>query len=272
MTRTLEQLRTELARSVSRLFTGTATGGGATTLIDTAGLLRYTETDTLQGAYLYIHTTTDGLAPQGESRRIQGYVVATQTITVDRAYSAAVGAGDLYEIYLAPLVLDQWDQCINEAIRTAWPTLFTPAVQLLTPSGGYSYRLSPFADRVLDAEVAFGGTLAGYPSQELVEWYTSGNAGALTLELTRPVQAYADMTIRVLCAVRFDELAVGEATHLDTQYILDTARSRFYQYMSDASRQSERGSFLQLMAHWQEKAAARRKELASMLWGVEGEE
>ena len=269
MTQTLEQLRTALAWAVSRMFAGTATGGSTTTLIDTSGLERYTETDALKGALLYISDTDDGLAPEGESRRIQSFNITTNTITVDRAFGAAVESGDTYEIYLAPLSLDQWDGCVNDAINDAWPDLFSPATEDVSPTGALTYALSSAADRVIGAEVTFGAALAGYPSQRLDQWYTAGTPGALTLKLSRPVPSSANMTIRVLTGQRYDELAAGESTALDEQYILDAGRARFYQRMADASRQSERGTFLQLMAHWQEKAAARRRELALALTGLE---
>jgi len=272
MAQTLEELRTALAWSVARMFAGTATGGSTTTLIDTSGLLRFTETDALQGARLYISGTTDDLAPEGESRRIQSYTVASQTITVAPAFTVAPGAGDTYEIYLAPLTMDQWDGCINDAIRNAWPELFTPAIEEVAPTGALSYTLGASTDRVLGAEITFKTTLAGYASQELLQWFTVGDAGDLTLMLSRPVPSSANMTIRLLVGLRYDELAAGQSTYLDEQYILDAARARFYQRMADASRQSERGTFLQLMAHWQEKSEERLKRLSAILWGETPEE
>jgi hypothetical protein len=272
MALTLEQLRTALAWSVSRMFAGTATGGSTTTLVDINGLPRFTETDALKGARLYIHTTTDGLAPQGESRRVQGFNEATQTITVDRAFSAAPGSGDTYEIYLGPLTMDQWDGCINDAIRNAWPELFTPAIEEVTPTGALEYALSSNTDQVLGAEITFKTGLVGYASQELLQWYSVGLAGGLTLVLGRPVPSSSNMTIRLLVGLRFDELTAGQSTYLDPQYILDAARARFYQRMADASRQSDRGSFLQLMAHWTEKAEERLQRLSSILWGETPEE
>ena len=268
MAQTLEQLRTALAQAVARHFDGTATGGSTTTLIDTAGLQRYTETDALVGAFLYIDDTTDDLAPEGEWRRIEAYNSSTNTITVDRAFTAAVGSGDTYEIYLAPLTLDQWDQCINDAIKGAWPELFTPATEDVTPTGALTYSLSAAADRVLGAEITFSGSYAGYPSQPLLQWYTTGDPGSLVLKLSRPVPG-TDRTIRVLTGQKFDELAAGESTSLDPQYVMDAARVQFYQRMADASRQSDRGSFLRLMAHWQEQAAGRKAALASAQMGFQ---
>lgn len=267
MSKTLEQLRTELAQAVARHFEGTATGGTTTTLIDTGGLARWTADDALKGALLYISTTTDSLAPQGESRRIEAYDESTSTITVSVAFSAAPASGDTYEIFLAPLTLDQWDGAINDAIRDAWPELFIPAIEEVTPTGALSYDLNAATDRVLGAELVFASALAGYPGEDLLQWYTVGEAGDITLMLSRPVPSSSDMTIRCLVGLRFDELTAGQSSVLDMQYIIDAARSRLYQRLADASRQSDRGTYLQLMAHWQGKGEQRLQRLASILWG-----
>lgn len=270
MTKSLEELRTELARAVGCYFAGTATGGTTTTLIDTAGLPRWAEADALKGAYLYISDTTDEGAPEGEWRRIQGFAVTTWVITVDRAFSVAPGAGDTYEIYLAPLTLDQWDQCVNAAIRSAWPQLFTPSTEEVAPTGALTYNLSAAADRVLGAEVTFKGSLAGYPAQPLFEWYVTGTPGALVLNLSHPVpNDSTNMAIRVVTGLQFDELAAEGTTSLDPQYIMDAGRAAFYQLMADASRQSDRQGYLQRMAHWQDQAKDRRLELATALSGLQ---
>lgn len=269
MSQSLEALRTALAEATARLFSGTATGGTTATLIDTAGLDRFTETDALKGALLYISDTTDEGAPEGESEFIKSYNVATNTITFYRALTVAPGAGDTYEIYLAPLDLAQWDQCINDAIAGAWPQLFTPATEDVAPTGALTYALSAAADRVLGAEITFKTALAGYPSQPLLQWYAVGEPGALNLKLSRPVPNSANMTIRVLTGQKYDELGAGESTDLDPAYVLMAARVQFYQRMADASRQSDRGGFLQLMAHWQEKAEQRKAELAASLMGYQ---
>lgn len=269
MAESLEALRTALAESVARLFSGTATGGTTTTLIDTDGLDRFTETDALKGALLYISDTTDDLAPEGESEFIKSYNATTNTLTLYRALTAAPGAGDTYEIYLAPLDLAQWDQCINDAIKGAWPEVFTPATEDVAPTGALTYALSAAADRVLGAEITFGVNLIGYPSQPLLQWYSVGNPGSLSLKLSRPVPNSIDMTIRVLTGQKYDELAAGESTALDPAYLLMAARVQFYQRMADASRQSDRGGFLQLMAHWQEKAEQRKAELATTIMGYQ---
>lgn len=267
MSKTLEELRTELAGAVSRLFTGTATGGSTTTIVDAYGLTRFDENNALLGALAYIKDTTDDLAPEGEARHVYAYSATAYTITVDRAFSLTVGAGDIYELYLAPLELEQWDGCINDAIRSAYPELLETATLDTNPTGANTYAMASTVDRVLGAEITFKSALVGYPSQPLPQWYTSGEPGDLDLHLSRPVPTSSDMQIRILTGTRYAELAAGESTDLDPQYILDAARVQFYQRMADASRQSDRGGFLQLMAHWQEKAEQRKLALAAAQLG-----
>lgn len=271
MAQTLEQLRTALAKSVERLFAGTATAAGTTTtLIDTYGLDRFTETDALAGALLYISDTTDDLAPKGQSQFIKAYNASSNTITVYVPFTAAPGTGDTYEIYLAPLTLEQWNQCVNDASGNAWPEVWRPAKEEITPTGSPTYSLSGLTDRVLGAEITFKSALLGYPAQPLLGWYTDGDPGDLTLHLSRPVPSSSNMTIKLLTAQRYYyDLVPGESTELDPTYILMAGRVEFYRRMADASRQSDRGGFLQLMAHWQEKAEQRKAALAAAVVGFQ---
>ena len=55
----------------------------------------------LVGAWLFIDDTTDDLAPEAESRRIISYNPAAGSVDVDPVFTAALGAGDLYEIHYA---------------------------------------------------------------------------------------------------------------------------------------------------------------------------
>lgn len=265
-----DQLRIDLAKSVGRYFNGTATGGTVQTLIDINGLDRWTETDALKGALLYIIDTGDAGAPWGESEFIKAYDVATNTITLYCPMTASIDSGDHYAIYLAPLDFEGWNDCVDDAILSAWPEVFTPATEDVSPTGALTYALSAAADRVLGAEITFKSALAGYPSQPLLQWYTTGEPGALTLKLSRPVPSSSDMTIRVLTGQKYDALGGGGTpTNLDPVYILMAARANFYQRMADASRQSDRGGFLQLMAHWQEQATQRKAALGAALMGYQ---
>jgi hypothetical protein len=77
---------------------GTATSGSLTTVVDTNIL---TQTDNYwrdRVGRIFIKTTTNGLAPEGESRRIASSTQSTKTVTVELPFSAAVEAGDTYGI------------------------------------------------------------------------------------------------------------------------------------------------------------------------------
>ena len=71
MTKTLAEVRADLARAMNRYHSGAATSGAVGTLIDTNGLARYDEDEELAGALVHI-TSASGEAPEGEARRITG--------------------------------------------------------------------------------------------------------------------------------------------------------------------------------------------------------
>jgi len=74
---------------------GTADGGTASTLTDSTKLIQ--SNNWWNEATLVILTTTDGLAPQGESRPINDFDAATDELQFD-AMTATVDAGDTYDI------------------------------------------------------------------------------------------------------------------------------------------------------------------------------
>lgn len=52
-----------------------------------------------KGAWLWVRSTTDGGAPENEERLIASVNTGTGTATVDRSFSAALGAGDVVEVF-----------------------------------------------------------------------------------------------------------------------------------------------------------------------------
>lgn len=92
--------------------TGTATGGSLTTVVDTA---RLTQVDNYWlKQKIFIKTTTDTLAPQGDARRISSSTSSTGTVTVELPFSAAVQSGDTYGI--AVLSDSRLNQALNDAL------------------------------------------------------------------------------------------------------------------------------------------------------------
>jgi len=111
MTDTLFNIIHAVARHLD-MFTGVATGGSTTTIVDTTYL---TQTDDYwnQGTALII-TDAGGAnaAPEGEWGVISDFVASSDTLTIS-AVSAAVAAGDIYGIIPPRFSLDHIRNAIN---------------------------------------------------------------------------------------------------------------------------------------------------------------
>lgn len=113
MTKTRAELRALIRQHIGDevRISGTATGGSKTTVVDTAALTQ--ADDYWNGRRIYITSTTDGLAPQGEGRKIADFTNSIKTITLEMALSAAVKAGDTYQFAIWP------DSVYNTLIKAA---------------------------------------------------------------------------------------------------------------------------------------------------------
>lgn len=112
MTRNRAQLRELIRQEVGdevRL-SGTATSGSRTTIVDTSGLVQ--ADDYWNGRKIHIQASTDGKAPQGESRKISDFSSSTHTLSLEMPLSAAVEAGDSYQIAI-------WPDAVYDALITA---------------------------------------------------------------------------------------------------------------------------------------------------------
>lgn len=147
MASTRAQLRALLRDEIGdqERITGTATGGTVTTVVDTVTL---TQADNYwAGQKVYIKSTTDTLAPQGETRRIASSTQSTTTITVELPFSAAVGAGDTFGI--AVFSDARMNQALNDALSRfskwrPWKTTESMSVssgsRRFTPTSANSIR------------------------------------------------------------------------------------------------------------------------------------
>lgn len=93
----------------------TASGGSTITVVSTA----LTEADDAwNGGFVGIKTTTDGLAPQGESREVTDFTASSDTLTVTTAFSVTVGSGDKFVLARAGFVARAVAiRAINAALR-----------------------------------------------------------------------------------------------------------------------------------------------------------
>ena len=168
--------QTTLAKLIERLCktvlndwkSGTATGGSASTLIDTVN--RDEEDDYFQNttpvSYAYILTTTDNSAPKGEERKSSDFVNSTATLSVAPDFSAAVGAGDTYTI----IHLKRWEELkeyVNMAIDLVKEECLAPAINetdVIIQSDVYEYPLpSEFTHIYRITQADSDGEFNGYP-------------------------------------------------------------------------------------------------------------
>jgi len=250
----LEDARTRLAEETGLLIEGVAeVGSDTTSIIDTAHLEHLTRDDVLIGWLAYIRSA-GAAVPEGQARRIIDFAQATSDITVEYAYTAAVENGDTYEVYKAPLSLDEWDLCINQAITDAWPLVWTREIYSASVVTQI-YNMPAAAEEVIGVVLGRWRWLLPHS-----EWISHGDPRDLDVELLVPVIVGRD--IRIVYKARYPELGVGDATALDVGYLMAGAKAHLYATLADyAGTQTDASRYLSLMKHWQEVAHRKLLEL-----------
>jgi hypothetical protein len=146
---------------------GKATGGTTTTIPDSSLPGTYDD-DAFKGALAFIHTTTDGAAPQNQYGTVTGYADSTGTFTIDTTLTATVGAGDYYSIAdpqykLAPVL-----RVVNDALRNLG-VISLVDTSLTTAADTLEYTL-PLALKAFPLDkVELGNATDGW--EELSDWY-----------------------------------------------------------------------------------------------------
>lgn len=183
MTYTLYDLVLAVAPLVANYVEGTATGGSTTTTIDTVD--RTEDDDYWNGGTLFVVQTTDGLAPQGEYKRITDFVKSTAVITAG-TLTAAVGAGDFYAIIDDEYPLNLIIAGVNDALRRLGRVPVFDTTSLTIASGQTEYDL-PVAAKT-DLRQVFIQTQDDSNDnrwKEIFNWYsrpsTAGTVGKLIL-------------------------------------------------------------------------------------------
>lgn len=200
---TLLQLRRDLARSVDALVMVVATGGSATTIVDTSLLDSGEFPDAgLVGATAYVVQTTDGLAPKGQGRYVTGYNSATGTLTVGQPFSAPIDAGDEIDLYTR-YTLDELNTALMLSVRD-WR--FVTLVVLAPATFTYGISANGLHDRGQITGVWYRES-AQSPYRPLHNYAIHQDAEALTLELRDALTG----TIMVEYEARYDQLKSGAA-------------------------------------------------------------
>jgi hypothetical protein len=272
--KTLADLRAKLAQDLGKRYhRGTATASSLIDVVDIYGLKHWATNDVLKNGQVYILANTHpGLAPENEARRITGYTAANFAIHAEYAFTSAIEVGDTYELFLSPLGINAWSECINTAIRMAYPDLWERQVYSLTMSDLWGYNLSALTE-CMAIESVFArpqGDMEGDPGQRLVEHRDYEIVGtpssALWLHLLRKVPTQPGV-IRIYYKSAYPELATyTSTTSLDVQYIILQAKAAWYSMMADESRgETSYAGYLQEMIYAQEQANQRKMALAQAL-------
>jgi hypothetical protein len=124
MATTLADLIEAVAGQLGHTRRSTATGGTTTTIVDTATLIENDDYWIGHYAFLVADAAGEGAAPEGEERAVTDFDRATATLTVDPAFTAAVGSGDTYA--LLPARRADVKRAINAAIEEAGETWLVP--------------------------------------------------------------------------------------------------------------------------------------------------
>jgi len=117
MTKTREELRNTLRDQIGDVvrISGYATSGTNLTLVDTANLLQTDDYWNKQKLYILDTFDANNIPPMGEIRKIADFDAATNTLTVEKAFTDIVDAGDQYQIAVFSDTV--FNQIISSAIQ-----------------------------------------------------------------------------------------------------------------------------------------------------------
>lgn len=168
-----------IARRYGHYHSGTADSGTLTTIVDDTLL---EPADFWNGHYVYV-TSASGAAPEEEQRRISDYDMATQTLTLEPAFTVAIDADDTYLIL--PFRREDMVDAVAEAIRQAGDKWLVPESDITTHTIGantFEYALPAAVVRLLNVMVR-EDSAEPWQSLNPAHWRVAGPAGAQVLYL-----------------------------------------------------------------------------------------
>ena len=148
MTYTLFDLTYRVARELGLTQEGVATGGSATTLIDT--VMRDEADDLWNKGTVWVLRDAGGAgaAPEKEYATVSDFVQATSTLTIS-AVTAAIAGGDRYALAMKQVPLHIIIQKINQAIQDLGPVPYADITSITTADDQTEYSLPVAAKRDL---------------------------------------------------------------------------------------------------------------------------
>jgi hypothetical protein len=269
----MAKTRADLVELVARRFgfylKGTATGGSATTVVDAANLTEPDDHYNDMRAYIL---TAGGAAPEGQERRVEAFSQATATVTVEPAFTAAVEAGDVFEIL--PCRRAQIVAGINAGIVAAgdaWLVPMTDVTTVTIASGDYDYSL-PVGLVILYRVWRRSATSDPWQPVPAEDWQVDGTPGAQVLYLHTQRHVVAGEKLRLDYLARLSELATDAATLAVgapaeaelVEFLADYALYFLHDWMANRAPtgQQFRARLTKAADYWQQamakKASARR--------------
>ena len=105
-------------KSLGQMNVTTATGGSATTAIDTKQTGLHRDDDWKEGTLFVIHDAAGaGASPEGKFQRISGYTDSNTTFTIDTTVTDAIAAGDTFGFTSQKYPLHVMIQMVNDGLR-----------------------------------------------------------------------------------------------------------------------------------------------------------
>lgn len=199
MSRTLKQLRQDLAYLNNLVLSVTATGGSTTTLVCEALSDTITEEDEIAGRFPMIYPT----ASTSEWRRLTDYDTSTFTGTVNRAYGTAIANNTEIDIF-ASFTPDEFKRALNTAREECYPYIAQKIVdESLTTGSGVSRFTYTVPSTIRDLNPLSGGkvsvewneTYTSYPYMPVTKWEVREANETRTLQLFENVPI--DRTLRL---------------------------------------------------------------------------
>jgi len=140
VTLTLSRLLQGVYFELGQLNYSVATGGTTATVVDST-MGGQGANDSWNNCALFITKDAGGLgaAPEGEFKLVTGFTDATGTFTLDSAFSAAVGAGDVYAYSQPRWPLYQAIQGVNHALGNLGDMVLVDQSTLKIESGKTEY-------------------------------------------------------------------------------------------------------------------------------------
>ena len=169
-TRTRVQLRQRLSEAQNDWFTGATTGAGSTTTLVDTSLAQISKGDDDFCLNWFVLVTEAAHAALGDVRQVTSYVESTNTVTVNRAFTATTGTSMDYELHRIDPT--QKHNAINAALR-----------ELYDDQGRGLYL--PIRDLTLVVDnLLQNGSFETFDSPDFTNWTAAGSP-TLAQETTR---------------------------------------------------------------------------------------